>query len=332
MPFLTYTTLGLGDLAPTKLIVGLADKTVKHPKGIAENVLVGIDKFTFLVDFIVLDMPEDVKTLLILGIPFLSTTRAKIDVFKRKITLRVGNDKIIFQSDKLTSNIIRRVYVLSLRERMKVDLEARLMGEAPMVNISQDPDFEDFIELNGLNEPLELRKNQVEDLGPTIEEGEVIDAPIKEIVKTRNNDDMMTNEIEDYPSSCDYNRKVHINGAYNLKFSCMIGYKHIHANFFPLLSINLMSKSFYNSIIKDKMVYKVKNVVGNFMNVPIFIGNFSILTDFVVLEDMDTYRDDGMGDVIVGNSFFQEIGVKTRRFEGMITIYNGNDEVTYQMV
>nr|GEX70598.1 hypothetical protein [Tanacetum cinerariifolium] len=39
MPFSTYTKLGLGELAPTKLIVELADRTVKHPKGIAENVL-----------------------------------------------------------------------------------------------------------------------------------------------------------------------------------------------------------------------------------------------------------------------------------------------------
>ncbi|GKF86173.1 zinc finger, CCHC-type containing protein, partial [Tanacetum coccineum] len=45
MPFSTYTNLGLGKLAPTKLIVELADRTVKHPKGIAKNVLVGIDNF-----------------------------------------------------------------------------------------------------------------------------------------------------------------------------------------------------------------------------------------------------------------------------------------------
>ncbi|GKB78837.1 reverse transcriptase domain-containing protein, partial [Tanacetum coccineum] len=59
MPYLTFTNPGLGKLAPTKLIIELTDKTVKRPKGIAENVLVGIDKFVFPVDFIVLDMPED---------------------------------------------------------------------------------------------------------------------------------------------------------------------------------------------------------------------------------------------------------------------------------
>nr|GEZ82604.1 hypothetical protein [Tanacetum cinerariifolium] len=54
-------------------------RTMKHPKGIAINVLVGIDKFTFPVDFIILDIPEDFKTPLILGRPFLSTAHAMIN-------------------------------------------------------------------------------------------------------------------------------------------------------------------------------------------------------------------------------------------------------------
>ncbi|GKE11539.1 hypothetical protein Tco_1415090 [Tanacetum coccineum] len=82
MPLSTYLNLGLGELAHTKLIVELADRTIKYPKRIAENVLVGIGKFVFLVDFIILDMPEDIKVSLILGRPFLSTARAKIDVYK----------------------------------------------------------------------------------------------------------------------------------------------------------------------------------------------------------------------------------------------------------
>ncbi|GKC44868.1 hypothetical protein Tco_1062590 [Tanacetum coccineum] len=68
------------------------------------------------------------------------------------------------------------------------------------------------------------------------------------------------------------------------------------------------------------------------MNVPIFVGTFSVVTDFAVLENMDAYRDEGIGDVIFGEPFLREVGIKTRRFEGMISIYNGDDEVTYQMV
>nr|GEW19422.1 hypothetical protein [Tanacetum cinerariifolium] len=111
MSYTTYTTLGLGDLIPTKLIVELVDRIVKQPKGIAENVLVGIDKVTFPVDFIILDTPEDLKTPLILGRPFFSTAHAIINVFKEMITLSVGNDKIFFESNKPTSNVIKRVFM-----------------------------------------------------------------------------------------------------------------------------------------------------------------------------------------------------------------------------
>ncbi|GJY44181.1 hypothetical protein Tco_0432394 [Tanacetum coccineum] len=54
--------------------------------------------------------------------------------------------------------------------------------------------------------------------------------------------------------------------------------------------------------------------------------------DFAVLEDMDAYRDEGMGDVIFGEPFLREVRINAKRFKGMITIHNGDEEVTYQMV
>ncbi|GJS77733.1 hypothetical protein Tco_0727614 [Tanacetum coccineum] len=211
MPLSTYLNLGLGELAHTRLIVELTDRTVKYPKGIAENVLVEIGKFTFPVDFIILDMPEDIKVPLILGRPFLSTARVKIDVYKRKITLRVGEEKIIFKSIKPASSLIKRVYMLSLRERMELDLEARLMGETLVLNRSLDPFLEDYIELNDLNEPFKLRRNQGDDLMPTIEEGEVIEEFI-----TRDED--LDTGIDNYPSYCDNDKKIHVDYAQYKKF------------------------------------------------------------------------------------------------------------------
>ncbi|GJT33823.1 putative reverse transcriptase domain-containing protein [Tanacetum coccineum] len=280
MPLSTYLNLGLGELAHTRLTVELADRTVKYPKGIAKNVLVGIGKFTFPVEFIILDMPEDIKVPLILRRPFLSTARAKIHVYKRKITLRVREERIIFKSVKPASSLIKRVYMLN------------------------------YIELNDLNEPFELRRNQGDDLMPTIEEGEVI-----EEFRTRYED--LDTGIDDYPSYCDDDKKIHIDCAHNLRFSCMIGFEFTHVNFYPLWYINVMSKKFHNSIMKDKMVYKGDNVVGALMNVPIFVGTFSVMTDFAVLEDMDAYRDEGMGDIIVGEPFLREVGIKTKRLEKM---------------
>ncbi|GJR97668.1 hypothetical protein Tco_0269842 [Tanacetum coccineum] len=233
---------------------------------------------------------------------FLSTARAKINVYKRKITLRVREEKIIFKSVKLASSLIKKVYMLSLRERMELDLEARLMGETLVLNRSLDPFLEDYIELNDLNEPFKLRRNQGDDLMPTIKEGEVIE-------EFRTRDEDLDTRIDDYPR-----------------------FEFTHVNFFPLLYVNVMSKKFHNSIMKVKMVYKGDNVVWALMNVPIFVGIFFVVTDFAVLENMDAYRDEGMGDVIVGEPFLREVGIKARRFKGTITIYNSDDEVTYQMV
>ncbi|GJV26545.1 putative reverse transcriptase domain-containing protein [Tanacetum coccineum] len=320
MPLSTYLNLGLGELVHTRLIVKLADRTVKYPKGIAENVLAGIGKFTFLVDFVILDMPKDIKVPLILRRPFLSTARAKIDVYKRKITLRVGEENIIFKSVKPASSLIKRVYMLSLRERMELDLEARLMGETLVLNRSLDPFLEDYIELYDLNEPIELRRNRGDVLMPTIEEGEVIE-------EFRTKDEDLNGKIDDYPIFYDHDKKIHIDCTHNLKLSCIIGFEFTYANFFPLLYVNMMTKKFHNSIMKYKMVYEGNNVVGTLMNVPIFVGNFSVVTDFAVLENVDAYRDDGIGDVIFGESFLREVGIRTRRFDGLITLYKGDDEI-----
>ncbi|GKB61516.1 hypothetical protein Tco_0917702 [Tanacetum coccineum] len=84
--------------------------------------------------------------------------------------------------------------------------------------------------------------------------------------------------------------------------------------------------------MKNKMVYKGNNGVGTLMNVHIFVGTFSVMTDFVDLEDMDAYRDEGMGDVIFGEPFLREVGIKIKWFEGIITLYKDDDEVTYQTV
>nr|GEV14169.1 hypothetical protein [Tanacetum cinerariifolium] len=300
------------------------------PLSTYHNLGLGIDKFVFPVDFINLDMLEDVKVPLILGRSFLSTAHAKIDVFKRNITLRVREEKIIFRSVKPARSLIKRVYMLSLRERMELDLEAMLIGETLVLNRSLYPSNEDYIKLNDLNEPLELRIDQIDDLMPTIEDAKLIDAPMDDLAKSKN--DELNTRIDDYPSYCDYNKKIRTDSAHNLKSSCMIGFDFIHVYFFPILYVNVMSKKFYNSIMKDKLEYKGNNVLGALKNVPIFVGTFSVVTDFAVLENINAYRNEGMGDVIVGEPFLKEIRIKARRFEGMITIYNCNEELTYQMM
>ena len=80
MPLSIFKRLGLGEARPTTITLQLADRSLKHPRGIIEDVLVKVDKFIFPADFIVLDMEEDKEILIILGRPFLATGRAMIDV------------------------------------------------------------------------------------------------------------------------------------------------------------------------------------------------------------------------------------------------------------
>ncbi|GKF22573.1 DNA-directed DNA polymerase, partial [Tanacetum coccineum] len=76
------------------------DRSIQYPRGIIKNVLIKVDKFVISIDFVILDMPEDSRVPIILGRPFLATARAMIDVFNKKITLRVGDDEVIFDVDQ----------------------------------------------------------------------------------------------------------------------------------------------------------------------------------------------------------------------------------------
>jgi len=67
----------------------LADQSICHPAGVAENIPVKIRDFLILVDFVVLDMEVDKKVPLILGRPFLSTAKAHIDVGAREIQFTI---------------------------------------------------------------------------------------------------------------------------------------------------------------------------------------------------------------------------------------------------
>lgn len=72
--------LNCGELKTTKMILNLANRSVTYPYGVLEDVLVKVDNLLFSVDFIILDMPDDTEITLLLGITFLSTGRALINV------------------------------------------------------------------------------------------------------------------------------------------------------------------------------------------------------------------------------------------------------------
>ena len=96
MPLFIFRKLGLGEPKATTVSFQLADRSIKYPRGMIEDVLVKVDKFIFPVDFIVLDIIEDREIPIILGRPFLATERTLIDVQEGKLILRVQDEQVTF--------------------------------------------------------------------------------------------------------------------------------------------------------------------------------------------------------------------------------------------
>ncbi|XP_019230475.1 PREDICTED: uncharacterized protein LOC109211393 [Nicotiana attenuata] len=101
MQFSIFRKLDLGEMKDTSFSLQFADQSTKKPKGIIENVLVRVDKFIFPVDFIVFEMKECPDEPIILGGPFLATSRAIIDVHQGQLILRVDEGRVIFDMQKI---------------------------------------------------------------------------------------------------------------------------------------------------------------------------------------------------------------------------------------
>ncbi|GJT32699.1 reverse transcriptase domain-containing protein [Tanacetum coccineum] len=79
------------------MILELADRSISTPTGIAEDVFVKVRTFFFPADFIVVDYVADPRASLILGRPFLRTTRALINVHGEQMTLHHDDQSVTFK-------------------------------------------------------------------------------------------------------------------------------------------------------------------------------------------------------------------------------------------
>ncbi|XP_070005140.1 uncharacterized protein [Nicotiana sylvestris] len=103
MPLEVYTKLGIGKARPTSILLELADRTVKRPTGILDDVLVQVGKFVFPANFVILDCQVDEEIPIILGRPFLAAGRALIDYETGELKMRLNNEEIIFNVQQFMS-------------------------------------------------------------------------------------------------------------------------------------------------------------------------------------------------------------------------------------
>ncbi|GKE71172.1 putative reverse transcriptase domain-containing protein, partial [Tanacetum coccineum] len=157
-----------GDLKPTRMCIKPEKKTTQFPKGIAENVMVKIDKFIFSVNFVILNMEEDHRIPIILGRPFLSTAHTMIDVFNKKISFKVGDEIITFYleksmrfppSDENTchfADIIDISIVDSIKEILPQNHDNSI--EPILDHLPEDCNNPDFFTTNSIDEEIHILK------------------------------------------------------------------------------------------------------------------------------------------------------------------------------
>nr|KYP50242.1 hypothetical protein KK1_027945 [Cajanus cajan] len=99
MPLSIFKSLSLGPLQPMGVVIQLANRSVAHPTGFVEDVLVRVGELIFPADFYVLDMEEGFSNgsaPIILGRPFLKTARSNIDVYVGTLSMEFGNIVVHF--------------------------------------------------------------------------------------------------------------------------------------------------------------------------------------------------------------------------------------------
>ncbi|XP_074288602.1 uncharacterized protein LOC141613759 [Silene latifolia] len=101
IPLKVAKKIGIHSLAPTTMTLQLADRSVKRPLGVLEDIPVKVGKYLILADFVVLDIPEDSHTPIILDRPFLATGGVLIDLRNERLTFRIEGDNVEFNLPNL---------------------------------------------------------------------------------------------------------------------------------------------------------------------------------------------------------------------------------------
>ncbi|XP_021766986.1 uncharacterized protein LOC110731432 [Chenopodium quinoa] len=172
MPFSVYQKLNVGSLSPTNITLQLADRSTKLPIGKVEDIPLRVGKFTFPVGFYVLEMDEDERIPIILGRPFLATSKAIIDVKEGKMALKVDNDSIEFDLNK----VMRQPS--SSNECFRIDTIENLMNEFRYPHMHASNDLLENVLLNenevGDQKEMQLYEEILDEKEKTITDQEML--------------------------------------------------------------------------------------------------------------------------------------------------------------
>ncbi|XP_062114390.1 uncharacterized protein LOC133825473 [Humulus lupulus] len=143
MPYSIYTSLNLGPLEETRVVIQLADCSNAYPRGVVEDVLVKVNELVLPVDFFILDMEDDpvpCSTPILLEVPFLKIARTKIDVHEGTLNMDFDGEVIhfnIFEAMRFPSDVhsISSIDILDSLSQRILDLH----GEDELDVVLREP-------------------------------------------------------------------------------------------------------------------------------------------------------------------------------------------------
>nr|GEV24222.1 reverse transcriptase domain-containing protein [Tanacetum cinerariifolium] len=199
MSYSLYAKLSLETLKPIKMSVRLTNRSFQYPVGITKNMLVEVGKFTFPVDFVILETEEDSKVPLILGRPFLHTADATKEA-KSSIPSKEPFSKMnLFEFDKFIAMVLNENYDSeSDKEEPKfekitinTDYKIKTSLEEPPTNLELKP-LLDNLEYVFLEEPYipgiypsfcKYKIQLLDDKKPDIQKQRRLNPNMQEVVK-----------------------------------------------------------------------------------------------------------------------------------------------------
>ncbi|GJS12182.1 hypothetical protein Tco_0368978 [Tanacetum coccineum] len=117
----------------------------------------------------------------------------------------------------------------------------------------------------------------------------------------------------------------------DLAFEYMIGFRKFTAYLDPFLPMNIISRKAYNTIMVDGLEGTGRNLVAIVRDVYVFVGSFTYITDFVVLEDIGEFIMSNMAEVLMGRPFRKITKLKYDVAKGLVSFTKIFDTYTYRM-
>ncbi|GJR74816.1 hypothetical protein Tco_0087181 [Tanacetum coccineum] len=117
----------------------------------------------------------------------------------------------------------------------------------------------------------------------------------------------------------------------DLAFPCMIGFRKSVAYFDPFLLMNIITRKAYNTIMVEGLESTGKNLVAVVRDVYVFIGSFTYIRDFVVLEDIGEFIQINKVEVVMGKPFRKITKLRYDCAKGLMSFNRIFDNYTFQL-